>query len=326
MPFDLLIQDLLDKKDNVVGTQILKQLPYESKVIVLTRSADHKVHNELTDPLIKVDFKIFYKVDIRRKLDSFVSLIEDMTGLQRVQSKLFELNLTKNNVKANYQISVVTEEHLIDLIAKYLANRKGSYPNYRKSVNITPLESGQSGALIFQIEIFFKQNTSVFVLFKVDKIKSNIDKELASAVGYNYKQINPKYRLEYDNDLLTSTLKNTSWYALTANFIDKGKTLKRSFLETTDYAKIKALLSDLFGKCLKALYSKNIKVFQNSAIIYPVRNILEVLNERRQAFILNTVEELSILSEDIKEARVKEIFWFSNEEEPLTSEKIKEYK
>lgn len=324
MHFDLLIQDLLDKKNNIVGSQILKQLPQESEVIVLTRSADQRVENELKTDLIKVKPIKFYKADIMKDQDSFLSVIEDKTGLTRIKNIYWELEWDKNDPITDYQISIITKEHLENLILEYLNNKKWK-DKPKKNVRITPLVSGQSGALVFQVEFSFEQKGSIHILLKVDKIESNIEKELESANGSNYQQIDQIFRIEYDNDVFKSKIKNICWYALTADFMQEGKTLKRRILEAKDYHEIDILLIALFKKCLGNTYLKNWRAVQNSTIIYPLENLMSILTKKKKAFILYAVRELSVLSDKIIESKVKEIFNFQNEKKALSSEETKEY-
>lgn len=327
MIFDLLIQDLLDKNGNVVGTRILKQLPKETKVIVLTQSGNPKVQKELNDPLIIVDYQKLYKSDVLTNELSLVSAIENKTCLKRIQNIPFVLEWDRNDPIADYPVSVVTKDHLENLIFEYLNNNnKGKYPTFKKEVRINPLVSGQSGALVFQVEFFFEPNGRIPILLKVDQIKSNIEKELGSADGYKYKQIHQNYRLEYDKNILESKIQSICWYALTANFIEKGETLKRKILEAKDYNEIEVLLISLFGNCLKSTYSSNINELPDSTIIYPLADLMNILTPKKKAFILNAIKELFLLSDKINESyeindsKVKNIFNFQSEKKVLNSQ------
>jgi len=325
MIFDLLIQDLLDKNGNVVGTRILKQLPKETKVIVLTQSGNPKVQKELNDPLVIVDYQKLYKSDVLTNELSLVSAIENKTCLKRIQNIPFELEWDSNDPIADYQVSIITKEHLKNLIFNYLNNKKGKYPILKKEVRINPLVGGQSGALVFQVEFFFEPNGRIPILLKVDQIKSNIEKELELADGYNYSQIHQNYRLEYDNNVLESKIQSICWYALTANFIEKGETLKRKILEAKDYNEIEVLLISLFVNCLRNTYSNNIDTLRNSTIVYPLADLMNILTPKKKAFILNTIKELSLLSDEINDSKVKNIFNFQNEKKVLNSQECAKY-
>ena len=324
--FDLLLLDLLDKKGDLVATKLLKQLHPEHNVIVLTQHAGDKVQLELDDPLIKVKFEKAYKCDLIRDSDKFlIPLIKKKTGLKRKQDSTLELNWDEKDILTNYQISIVTEEHLVNLLTEYLNITKEKYHDIKQNVRINPLVSGFSGALVFQVEFFFESTGSINILLKVDKIKSNLTNELKLAKGSRYQQINLDYRLEYDDTILISEKEDSCWYALTSTFILEGETLKHRILRDGDFDKIKELILTLFDKCLSNVYSTNIKKIQPEAIVYPLKDLMNILTNKKKAFILNTVKELSVLSNEISESKVRDIFNFPDGKKALSSVENRSY-
>ena len=325
-PFDLLILDLLDKEGNLVANKLLKQLRIEHNVIVLTQSADYNVHRKLEDHLITVNFDKVYKIDAKENPSKFlIPLIEKKTRLKRIQNSALILNWEKDDILTDYQISIVTEEHLVNLLTEYLNFNREKYRDIKTNVRINPLVSGFSGALVFQVEFFFESTGSINILLKVDKIKSNLTNELKLANGAIYQQINLDYRLEYDDNILTSEKENSCWYALTSTFISEGETLKRKILRDGDFDKIEELIITLFDKCLSNVYLKNIKTIQADTIVYPLKDLMNILTNRKKAFILNTIKEISVLSDEISESKVRDIFKFPDGKKALSSVENKSY-
>ncbi len=325
--FDLLILDLFDQERHLVADELLKQLQPAHKVIVLTQSADCSVKNALRDPLIKVNFDLVFKAQLT---DEFLTpLIEKKTGLKRKQESILELVWEKNDIFTNYQISIVTEEHLVNLLTAYLNYKKKNYHDIKPNVLINPIVSGFSGALVFRVEFFFESTDSINILLKVDKIKLNLINELKLAKGSRYQQINLDYRIEYDDIILASEKDDSCWYALTSSFILEGETLKHRILRDGDFDKIEELIITLFNKCLSNVYLKNVKKIRPDTLVYPVKEIMNIITNRKKAFISNAGKELFKLfelSEEDTEKKIRAIFSFPDGKKALSSFENNGYK
>lgn len=323
--FDLLILDLLDETQSKTpaGIKILKRLDKDKKVFIITQAATEYINKELKDGMIKVSPTIQTKVLDK---DDYMPIIQELTGLKKKPEHELNINWDEKNITANYQVSLLTKDHLNELILAHL-NAKNIKAADTTSVVVKPLVSGYSGALVFQVTIATKSGISDLLL-KADRIKSNLKTELEySQSPYHYEKIPEHYTIRYAENILTSTASTPHWFALTARFIKDGQTLKKTIISGSS-ENVKALLQDLFAQCLTSMYSDTEKQYDNSERIFRLKEVLAVLNERKKAFILNTAEELKhLLPEKNGDAVeiIKNIFKYADDETAIDIRENKSY-